>query len=156
VAISKEIAPDLEWRKRLPIIPATDAFADVAADLPQAAGAGYETRLRDVLAPLCERFDVVLLDTPPGLGTLPGLALLAADGSGPRTASVEITTTRTQLAVSLLVLVTVAVDSGTKTLSHKLIGSVQDMQLFLCLGQVAGGVMRGGACCLCVQAKPGR
>jgi len=80
VAVSKEIAPDLEWRKRLRIIPATDALADVAADLPQAAGAGYENRLRDVLAPLRERFDIVLLDTPPGLGTLPGLALLAADG----------------------------------------------------------------------------
>jgi chromosome partitioning protein len=80
VAVGKEIAPNLEWRKRLRIIPATDALADVAADLPQIAGAGYETRLRDVLAPLRERFDVVLLDTPPGLGTLPGLALLAADG----------------------------------------------------------------------------
>jgi chromosome partitioning protein len=80
VAVSKDVAPDLDWRKRLRIIPATDALADVAADLPQAAGAGYETRLRDVLVPLRERFDVVLLDTPPGLGTLPGLALLAADG----------------------------------------------------------------------------
>jgi chromosome partitioning protein len=79
-AISKEIAPGLPWRKRLRIIPATDALADVAADLHQVAGEGYEGRLRDVLVPLRSRFDVVLLDTPPGLGTLPGLALLAADG----------------------------------------------------------------------------
>lgn len=80
VAIQKEVAPGVAWRKRLRIIPATDALADVAADLPEAVGAGYETRLRDVLEPLRGRFDVVLLDTPPGLGTLPGLALLAADG----------------------------------------------------------------------------
>ncbi len=79
-ALQKDSAPGLGWRKRLRIIPATDALADVAADLPQFAGAGYETRLRDVLAPLRAQFDVVLLDTPPGLGTLPGLALLAADG----------------------------------------------------------------------------
>lgn len=58
VAVSKEIAPDLEWRERLRIIPATDALADVAADLPQIAGAGYETRLRDVLVPLRERFEM--------------------------------------------------------------------------------------------------
>ena len=80
VAVSKEIAPDLAWRKRLRIIPATDALADVAADLPQVAGAGYEMRLKEVLLPMRDRFDVMLLDTPPGLGTLPGLALLAADG----------------------------------------------------------------------------
>jgi chromosome partitioning protein len=79
-AISKDLAPGLAWRKRLRIIPATDALANVAADLPELAGDGHETRLRDVLEPLRERFDLVLLDTPPGLGTLPGLALLAADG----------------------------------------------------------------------------
>ena len=78
--LSKDSAPGLVWRKRLRIIPATDALADVAADLPQLAGTGYQTRLRDVLEPLRAQFDLVLLDTPPGLGTLPGLALLAAYG----------------------------------------------------------------------------
>jgi chromosome partitioning protein len=79
-AVSKDVAPTLEWRKRLRIIPATDALADVAADLPQTAGAGYENRLRVVLKPFRAQFDLVLVDTPLGLGTLPGLALLAADG----------------------------------------------------------------------------
>ena len=70
----------LEWRERLRIIPSTDALADVAADLPVTGGPGYELRLREVLEPLRERFDVMLLDTPPGLGTLSGMAVLAADG----------------------------------------------------------------------------
>lgn len=55
-------------------------LADVAADLPEVVGAGYETRLRDVLEAHREQFDLILLDAPPGLGTLPGLAVLAADG----------------------------------------------------------------------------
>lgn len=80
IAIAEAVAPDLMWRERLRIIPATDALADVAADLPDLIGAGYETRLLDVLEPQREHFDLMLLDTPPGLGTLPGLALLAADG----------------------------------------------------------------------------
>ena len=79
IAIPETVAPHLTWREELRIIPATDALADLAADLPE-AGAGHGTRLREVLKPLREQFDVVLLDTPPGLGTLPGLALLAADG----------------------------------------------------------------------------
>ena len=80
VALQKDAAPKLAWRKQLRIIPATDALADVAADLPAAAGPGYEARLREVLEPLRARFDLVLLDTPPGLGTLSGMAILAADG----------------------------------------------------------------------------
>jgi chromosome partitioning protein len=67
------------WRERLRIIPCTDALADVAADLPTSAGAGYENRLCDVLDPLRAQFDVILLDTPPGLGNLSGMAMLAAD-----------------------------------------------------------------------------
>jgi chromosome partitioning protein len=80
VALRKDVASKPEWRKRLRIIPATDALADVAADLPTIVGDGYESRLRDVLEPMREHFDLVLLDTPPGLGTLSGMAILAADG----------------------------------------------------------------------------
>jgi chromosome partitioning protein len=80
VALQPDIAPQLRWRERLRIIPATDALADVAADLPEIAGVGYEHRLRQVLDPLRGQFDLVLLDTPPGLGTLSGMAVLAADG----------------------------------------------------------------------------
>jgi chromosome partitioning protein len=64
----------------LRIIPSTDALADVAADLPELVGEGYENRLREVLSPLRGRFDLVLLDTPPGRGSLSGMAVLAADG----------------------------------------------------------------------------
>ena len=72
--------PQLGWRDRLRIIPCTDTLADVAAALPVSAGDGWETRLRDVLEPLRGRFDFVLVDTPPGLGNLSGMAVLAADG----------------------------------------------------------------------------
>jgi chromosome partitioning protein len=78
-ALHADVAPHLEWREQLRIIPATDALADVAADLPGIAGAGYEHRLRDVLEPLRGRFDLILLDTPPGRGPLSGMAILAAD-----------------------------------------------------------------------------
>ncbi len=79
-ALRPDVAPGLAWRERLRIIPSTDALADVAADLPVTGGPGYELRLREVLEPLREQFDLVLLDTPPGLGTLSGMAVLAADG----------------------------------------------------------------------------
>lgn len=65
-ALQPDVAPGLEWRERLRIIPSTDALADVAADLPVTGGLGYEMRLREVLEPLRERFDLVLLDTPRG------------------------------------------------------------------------------------------
>ena len=41
---------------------------------------GCETRLRDALAPLQNRFDVVLMDCPPALNMLTVNALVAADG----------------------------------------------------------------------------
>ncbi len=74
------MAPDLGWRGQLRIIPCTDALADVAADLPATVGDGYQYRLRMVLDSLRDRFDVMLLDTPPGRGNLSGMAVLAADG----------------------------------------------------------------------------
>ncbi|MGH3002379.1 MAG: ParA family protein [Gaiellaceae bacterium] len=79
IALGGSITPSPAWRERLRIIACTDALADVAADLPHTVGPGYEMRLRDVLAPLRSRFDVILLDTPPGLGNLSGMAMLAAD-----------------------------------------------------------------------------
>jgi len=80
VAVHGDVAPRPAWREQLRIIPATDALADIAADLPAIVGAGYENRLRDVLDPLRDQFDVILLDTPPGRGNLSGMAVLAADG----------------------------------------------------------------------------
>jgi chromosome partitioning protein len=79
-ALQPDVAPALGWRERLRIIPCSDALADVAADLPVTAGAGWEHRLAEVLAALRPRFDVVLIDTPPGLGNLSGMAMLAGDG----------------------------------------------------------------------------
>ena len=79
IAIDASVVPSPAWRELLRIIACTDALADVAADLPHTAGPGYETRLRDILTPLRSRFDVILLDTPPGLGNLSGMAMLAAD-----------------------------------------------------------------------------
>ena len=80
LALQSDVMPELPWRERLRIIPSTDALADVAADLPATAGPGHELRLRQVLEPLRDSFDLILLDTPPGLGTLSGIAVLAADG----------------------------------------------------------------------------
>jgi chromosome partitioning protein len=74
-----DITPRPAWRERLSIIPCTDALADVAADLSQTVGEGYERRLREIIDTYRDRFDVILLDTPPGLGNLSGMAMLAAD-----------------------------------------------------------------------------
>jgi chromosome partitioning protein len=79
-ALQADVGPDLTWRERLSIIPATSALANVAADLAAAAEPGYELALRQVLKPLRPRLDLILLDTPPGLGTLSGMAMLAGDG----------------------------------------------------------------------------
>jgi chromosome partitioning protein len=80
LALQPDVAPGLGWRERLRIIPCTDALANVAADLPTSAGEGWEQRLELVLDAMRPRFDVVLIDTPPGLGNLSGMAMLAADG----------------------------------------------------------------------------
>jgi chromosome partitioning protein len=80
LALQPDVAAQLGWREQLRIIPCTDTLADVAADLPTSAGDGWESRLREVIEPLRDQFDFVLLDTPPGLGNLSGMAVLAADG----------------------------------------------------------------------------
>jgi chromosome partitioning protein len=78
-ALADDISQRVPWADLLRIVPCTDELADVAADLPDALGPGYELRLRDVLSPLRRQVDLILLDTPPGLGNLPGMAILAAD-----------------------------------------------------------------------------
>ena len=79
VALIADIRPVPAWRERLRIIACTDALADVAADLPNRVGDGYERRLREVVDAHRTGFDFIFLDTPPGLGSLSGMALLAAD-----------------------------------------------------------------------------
>lgn len=79
LALQDDVAVDLLWRDRLHLIPCTDLLADVAADLPATIGERYEQQLRVVVDAHRPQFDFILLDTPPGLGTLSGMALLAAD-----------------------------------------------------------------------------
>lgn len=59
------------------LAPASEALADLTWSLVRAPD--YRTRLRDALEAVADRFDVALLDTPPGIGLWPGLALLSAD-----------------------------------------------------------------------------
>jgi chromosome partitioning protein len=80
LALQPDVGVGLEWRERLSILPCTDTLADVAADLPNTVGDGYELALDDLLAPLRAMFDFIVLDTPPGLGNLSGMAVIAADG----------------------------------------------------------------------------
>ncbi len=79
IALMADIRPLPAWRAQLRIIACADALADVAADLPYTVGDGYETRLKQVVDAQRPAFDCILLDTPPGLGSLSGIALLAAD-----------------------------------------------------------------------------
>ncbi|HTU94416.1 MAG TPA: ParA family protein [Solirubrobacteraceae bacterium] len=80
VALHDDAWAGVAWRDRLRLIACTDVLADVAADLPARVGDGWERRLSEVIAAQRDCFDVVLLDTPPGLGSLSGMAMLAADG----------------------------------------------------------------------------
>ncbi len=79
VALLADVVPVPACRELLRIIPCTDALADVAADLPAVIGEGYESQLKRVLDAQRQAFDYILLDTPPGLGNLSGMAILAAD-----------------------------------------------------------------------------
>jgi len=61
----------------LSLLPAHPDLAGAAMELPRQPGS--ETRLREALAPIRDRFAFVLLDCPPSLGPLTVNALVAAD-----------------------------------------------------------------------------
>ena len=69
---ARPAGPDNLW-----IVPANKDLAGAAVELPRIQGA--ETRLRDRLGPVRERFAVTLLDCPPALGPVSVNALTAAD-----------------------------------------------------------------------------
>jgi len=63
--------------ERLAILPSTPDLAAANVELPRLEGS--ETRLREALAPLRDRFDYLFLDCPPSLGPLTVNALVAAE-----------------------------------------------------------------------------
>jgi chromosome partitioning protein len=62
---------------RLGLVPSSAEMGDLAWELVREPD--YQERLTRVLAALGERYEWALVDTPPGVGLWPGLALLAAD-----------------------------------------------------------------------------
>lgn len=69
---AKPAGPDNLW-----VVPANRDLAGAAVELPRIDGS--ETRLRERLGPLRERFAMTLLDCPPALGPVSVNALTAAD-----------------------------------------------------------------------------
>ncbi len=71
-AAARPAGPDNLW-----LVPANKDLAGAAVELPRIEGS--ETRFRERLGPLRERFAVTLLDCPPSLGPVSVNALTAAD-----------------------------------------------------------------------------
>lgn len=71
-AAARPAGPDNLW-----LVPASRDLAGAAVELPRIEGS--ETRLRERLGPVRERFSVALLDCPPALGPVSVNALVAAD-----------------------------------------------------------------------------
>lgn len=69
---ARPAGPDNLW-----LVPASRDLAGAAVELPRLEGS--ETRLRDGLGPVRERFGYTLLDCPPALGPVTVNALTAAD-----------------------------------------------------------------------------
>lgn len=69
---ARPAGPDNLW-----LVPASRDLAGAAVELPRIESS--ETRLRDRLGPVRERFSVALLDCPPSLGPVSVNALVAAD-----------------------------------------------------------------------------
>jgi chromosome partitioning protein len=69
---ARPAGPDNLW-----LVPANRDLAGASVELPRLAGA--ETRLRERLGPVRERFAFTLLDCPPSLGPVSVNALAAAD-----------------------------------------------------------------------------
>ncbi|MSO41354.1 MAG: ParA family protein [Solirubrobacterales bacterium] len=69
---ARPAGPDNLW-----VVPANVDLAGASVELPRADG--FETRLRDGLGPVRERFAYTLLDCPPSLGPVTVNALVAAD-----------------------------------------------------------------------------
>src|SRR5687768_3752778 len=69
---ARPAGPDNLW-----VVPAHVDLAGASVELPRSKG--YETRLREGLGPVRERFAYTLLDCPPSLGPVTVNALVAAD-----------------------------------------------------------------------------
>jgi chromosome partitioning protein len=69
---ARPAGPDNLW-----LVPASRDLAGAAVELPRIEGS--ETRLRERLGPVRERFAMTLLDCPPALGPVSVNALVAAD-----------------------------------------------------------------------------
>jgi chromosome partitioning protein len=71
-AAARPAGPDNLW-----LVPAAADLAGAAVELPRLRGS--ETRLRESLGPVRERFAFTMLDCPPSLGPISVNALVAAD-----------------------------------------------------------------------------